>query len=49
MRVADRARLLVELHEIRKKLAEAGQRVDRLSASVKADRRGALRGDQAAS
>lgn len=35
MRVADRARLLLELHEIRRRLTEAAQRVDRLSSSVK--------------
>lgn len=49
MRGADRARLLVELHEIRKKLAEAAQRVERLSSSVKDVREPGSQGGRAAS
>lgn len=49
MRVADRARLLVELHDIRRKLAEVTERVDRLSSSVKDARVPALRADRDAS
>lgn len=49
MKVEDKARLLVELHEIRKKLTEASQRVERLSSSVRNARGPDLRGDRAAS
>lgn len=49
MRVADRARLLVELHEIRRRLAEASERVERLSSVVKDVREPAVRADRAAS
>jgi hypothetical protein len=49
VRVADKARLLVELHEIRRRLVEASQRVERLSSAVKDVREPAVRADRAAS
>ena len=49
MKVADRARLLIELHEIRKQLAEAEERVKRLSTSVRNVPVRSLQGGRAAS